>query len=260
MKNMKNTKLILAMAPILFGASSIANAQLSNQNNTGNTTIASAVAPAGSVVLYDQISLTPRGNGEPDQNFEAAYDIYDSEAADDFVVPSGLNWEIDSVNIIGSQSAAGTAASVDITFYKDNGGTPGAAVSGCSYAGIATVDTGGSLSTTLPTTCVLSPGTYWMGHITNQDFATSGQHFFSNTDTVSGSEAHWLNPGDGFGTGCTTFSPAGTVCGVGGGAPAYDLLFSLGGQAQAVKIPSLNLFGLALMILSLGFFGRKFAK
>jgi len=227
---MKNTKLILAMAPLLFGASSIANAQLSNQNNTGDTTIASV---AGSIVLYDQISLVPSGNGIPDQNFGTGYDMYDSEAADDFVVPSGTVWMINAVNIVGTTS--GAADSVDITFYSDNSGAPGTPVPSCSYTELTTVDTAGSLTTALPTDCVLSSGTYWLGHITNQVFTTEGQHFFSSTNTVTGSESHWVNPSGGFGFGCTTFSPSGTVCNVGGGG-TFDLLFSLEGQSQIDEI------------------------
>lgn len=263
---MKHTKLILAITPLLFGVSLDANAQLSSQHNHGNTSINSVVTPsAGAVVLFDQISLTPRGNGTPDQNFEATFDSYDSEVADDFVVPGPEHWSLSQINILGSQGAGGTATSVDITIYSDNLGAPGAAVAGCSFASLPTTDTAGDFATALPAGCSLSPGTYWMGHITNQDFGVEGQHFFSNTDIVNGSEAHWINPGDGFGTGCTTFAPAGTVCGVGGGAPAYDFLYSIEGTEVAVfppsvPIPSLSWFAIGLMFLTLGFFGRRYLR
>lgn len=262
---MKNTKLILAITPLLFGVSMDSYAQLSSQHNHGNTSNSSLPLPLGPpIVLYDQITLTPRGNGLPDQNFEAALDTYDSEAADDFVVPGPEHWSLTQINILGSQAIGGTATSVDITIYSDNAGAPGVAVAGCSFASLTPIEAAGDFSTALPPGCSLAPGTYWMGHITNQDNAPEGQHFFWNTDIVNGSESHWINPGDGFGTGCTAFAPAGTVCGVGGGTPAYDLLYSIEGTEDPVfstiQVPSLTWLGIGLMILTLGFFGRRYLR
>jgi hypothetical protein len=261
---MKKTKLMMAITPLLFVATTSVNAQIANQNSNINTLNSISAPAGGNVVLFDQISL-PASNGAPDQNFEAAYDIYDSEVADDFVVPGPMDWNINRVNIVGTYSAAGPAVSVDIAIYPDNAGVPDAAnpVAGCSFTGLPiTTDTAGSFATDLPAGCLLTPGSYWMGHITNIDFAVGGQHFFSNTLTLANSEAHWVNPGDGFGTGCTTFTPGGSVCGIGGGA-AFDLLYSLEGTESLpipTAVPTMTMYGMALMILTLGFFGRRFVK
>lgn len=216
-------------------------------------------ASAADILLYDQTGQPPRGNGAPDQNFEAVFDTNDSAIADDFVVTSATGWVVNRLNLTGSYSNnVGPADSVDIEFYPDASGSPDEANPICSFTGLPiTVDSSGSFSTDLPGGCILPLGTYWFSHITNMDFGTSGQHFASNTDTVTGNEAHWKNPGDAFGTGCTTFMPA-AACGVGGGAPPFDFLFSLEGMvlAQVQSIPTFSLSGLMLLILSLGLFAR----
>ncbi len=251
---MKNKKLYLALsAALVFSASSQA-VQLASENPQANP--AAPNLPSNvSAILYDQTD-NPFGNGAPDQDFEAAFDAYDAFIADDFVVPGGRTWSIDQVITVGT--TGGPANTVNVWFYPDNGGMPGATAA-CTYTGLTTfAETAGSFVVDLPTPCDLSSGTYWMAFQTQQDFGTSGQHFFSNRTTVSGNEAMWQNPGDGFGSGCTSWAPAGTVCGVGGGDPStpYDFLFALGGQSIVPQIPTLNwisLTGLAggLAILSL---------
>lgn len=209
-----------------------------------------------SVLLFDQTN-SPANNGVPDQDFEAAFDTYDSEAADDFVVPAGPNWLVDEVRTVGTTGTPG-GSTVDVVFYSNSAGggdpdLPGAAVAGCSYTALTPVDTLGSFTITLPTTCSLPPGTYWVSVQTNQNFAANGQHFWSNRSVQTGSESVWRNPGDGFASGCTTFRPQ-TVCGVGGGA-SPDLLFQIWGTlapaAAPVAAPTMDRYGLVLMGLLL---------
>src|ERR1700741_4660602 len=47
------------------------------------------------VVLYDQPSASV--NNSTSQNFEAVYDDYDNQAADDFVVTAGSGWNVTTV-------------------------------------------------------------------------------------------------------------------------------------------------------------------
>lgn len=175
-------------------------------------------------VLYDQTD-SASGNGAPDQNFEAAFDAYDSEAADDFVVTEPTGWTINRINTVGTTGTPGGAL-VDVNFYMDVGGAPDT-VAICSYSAISPTDTLGSFNIDLPTDCILPPGTHWVAIQVDQNFGTFGQHFWSNRSVDNGSGGVWRNPGDGFGSGCTDWSTAGTVCGVGGGF--NDFLFSLEG-------------------------------
>jgi hypothetical protein len=235
--------------------------------SAGVTGVNNFEAPAApGVVLYTQLD-NPAGNGVPDQDFEASFDAYDSEAADDFVVPAGLVWQVSRINTVGTTGTPG-GATVDVTFYNNagtvaaGGAGPGTAVAGCSYTAVVPTDSTGSLTINLPTACNLPAGTYWVAIQTNQNFGTNGQHFWSNRTTASNLGAVWRNPGNGFATGCTAFNRQ-TTCGVGGGV-APDLLFSLtgtlGSPSFSSNVPVNNpwaLGGLALTLLGLGYFATR---
>src|SRR5439155_2376121 len=85
-------------------------------------------APA--VVLYDQINNpAPTPGGVTSQDFEAAFDPFDSSAADDFVVPAGQTWNITEVDVAGEYTVGGgPAASFNVFFYSDTATLPGALV------------------------------------------------------------------------------------------------------------------------------------
>lgn len=236
-----------------------AAAQLSDAAGVGGVV---PTVPEGPVLLYDQTD-NPSGNGAPDQNFEAAFDIYDSEAGDDFEVTFADGWTIDQVTTVGTQSTGGSATSVDVFFYGDAAGFPDTgAGANCSYLGVVpTSQTAGSYVVDLPTSCILPTGFFWLTMISNQTFGGgNGQHFWSNRTTQNFSGGVWRNPGDGFGSGCTDFDRQ-TTCGVGGGTNP-DFLFQLlgaeggaggGGGGDVLAIPTLDVVGLiALLALLAG--------
>lgn len=249
---MRLTSLSLALIS-LFAASS---ADALNRSAAQGGSLPPRTPEGASVLLYDQ-NNNAANNGVPDQDFEAAFDTYDSEAADDFVVPAGTTWQVDEVRTVGTTGTPG-GSTVDVIFYSNSAGggdpdLPGAPVAGCSYTNLTPVDNLGSFTIVLPAACTLPAGTYWVGVQTNQSFASNGQHFWSNRSVQTGSEGVWRNPGDGFASGCLTFRPQ-TVCGVGGGA-SPDLLFQIWGTvgaAQApVAAPTMDRYGLVLMGLLL---------
>ena len=181
-----------------------------------------------SVLLWDQTD-NPAGGSIGSQDFEPAFDIFDDEAADDFVVPAGAFWSIDEAFISGGYNAGGgPAAAVNLYFYSDSGGTPGGVV--CGYPLLNPIDGGGSFLITLPRPCVLRAGTYWVSAQARQDFGTNGQWYRSTRSAQNGSESRWRNPGNGYGTGCTSFTPVSSC--VAGTAP--DLLYWLAGTAGGV--------------------------
>lgn len=224
----------IAAGLVLAGAADAVMIKQSNQ--------AGAIPPgirAPSAVLYSQLD-NPAGNGVPDQNFESSIDAYDAIAADDFVVGDADGWTIEQISTVGTYSVAGPVDSVNVAIRANSPGggnpdLPGTAV--CSYSNVVpTTDSSGSFVIDLPTDCIVGPGTYWLEIQVNMDFGAGGQHFWSNRSTQTGSEAVWVNPGDGFGTGCTTYSPQ-TTCGVGGGV-APDLLFQIDGVVGGLVVPS----------------------
>jgi subtilisin-like proprotein convertase family protein len=160
------------------------------------------------VVLYDQTD-SPDANAYSSQNFEAAYDAYDNQGADDFVV-TGAGWNVTTVVTPGAYfNGLGPANSLHVTFYADAGGAPGAALPGCDYPAVTTfVDSpSGSFTTTLTPACGLTVGTKWVSVQVNMDFGVGGQWGWTMRDVQSGSPAVWQNPGGGFGSGCAAYAP-----------------------------------------------------
>jgi stress response protein SCP2 len=180
-------------------------------------------------VLYDQTD-SDAASGINSQNFEAAYDVYDNQGADDFTVPSGVKWKVSEVDVTGSYyNGSGLAASQHVTFYKDKNGKPGKIVA--EFDNVTGSDDGfGSLAIKLPSTVTLKTGTYWVSVQVNMDYSQGGQWAWGNRSTVNGSNAMWQNPGDGFGSGCVKYADESTCTGSGLG----DKLFSLRGKVKAI--------------------------
>lgn len=235
---------IAVVAALLLALPWAATAELQKSFTAAVTLPAAPSAPT--VVLYDQTD-NASGNGAPAQEFEAGFEAYNCDAADDFVVTDATGWDVDQVVIVGTQSSGGTPTSVDVTFYADSATFPGAVV--CSYPGL--IPAGNTTMTvTLPTVCELPQGTFWLGFQVNQPFNPSGQFFWSNRTTQSGSESVWRNPLDGFASGCTSFGRQ-TTCGVGGGTNP-DFLFQILGEVgvpepSVLEIPTLDAAGLAAL-------------
>ena len=82
---------------------------------------AKPAAPA--VVLYDQYD-NPGANSTSSQNFEASFDMYDDELADDFVVPCGQTWNIDQVDAAGVYYNGTGPASVNVASTTTQAGFP----------------------------------------------------------------------------------------------------------------------------------------
>ncbi len=118
--------------------------------------------------------------------------------------------------------------------------SPEAAAS-CSYpglvAGVDFVDDGaGNLDVTLPATCSLPAGDYWLSVLADMDLATGGQWLWAERSAQNGAVFAWENPLDGFSTGCTAWTPAN-----GCGASAPDLLFALVGTTVPVELQSISI-------------------
>ena len=196
---------------------------------TGHSIKPSAKPPAAPdispPVLYDQAD-NDTGSAVVSQDFETAFDGFDSEAADDFVVPSGVSWAIESVKMNGQYfNGSGPAAAVNLTIFDDNAGVPGNAE--CSYPLQTPTDSpAGTFTFALPTNCVLPPGTYWLDVQARMDFSAGGEWGPEERSVQSNSAALWQNPLDGFATGCTSWS-AMQPCVSG---PGPDLMFTLYGQ------------------------------
>jgi hypothetical protein len=178
----------------------------------GGARVNRVLPPAGdtAVVLWSQ-NDDDSGLAVVSQNFESTFDAYDCQAADDFVVPAGETWIVRKVRVTATYfDAIGPADSENVTFYRSEGGAPGRVVR--SYPRIVGVDESkglpsGSFRMTLPEPLKLKPGRYWLSVQVNMDFNSNGEWGWESRNTQVGRQARWVNPGDGFGTGCTTYQP-----------------------------------------------------
>jgi hypothetical protein len=185
-------------------------------------------------ILFDQTS-GPTGQGWTSQDFESAFDAYDSMGADDFTVPAP-GWLVNEVFSPGFNQGI-PFNNMNITFFMNSGGLPGAPVAGCTYANVTAVDDGlGNITTALTPACALVPGTYWVMVQGREDFGTSGQWFWADNTINSGATAKWQNPGGGFGTPCTTWQDLSTCL---GGAAGWG--FQLSGQPLPVELQSFEI-------------------
>jgi hypothetical protein len=181
-------------------------------------------------VLYDQYNNAGISTDDiTSQNFQAAFDQFDSETADDFVVPARQLWTVTTVDVQGDYSTAGPADSFNVVFYANNGTLPGIDVAArASMAYTNSGGSGGDFTITLSPAVTLGSGTYWVGVQANQDSSVAGQWFWRNRTVQANQGAAWRNPGNGFGTGCTSFTLKTTCI----GAQGPDQVFKLSGNSS----------------------------
>ena len=186
--------------------------------------VAAPLAPL--VILYDQSSAILQN--ATSQNFEVAFDGYDNEGADDFVV-TGAGWSVTEVVAPGAYSTAHLSpASMRVTFYADAAGTPGATI--CNFPALTFVEAPvGTFTIAMPAGgCVLTVGTKWVSVVANLDFGGGGGQWFWSTRTIlTGTASKWQNPGGSFATPCATWGTR-TTCLAGQTDP--DFAYRLSGN------------------------------
>lgn len=174
-------------------------------------------------ILWGQTS-NDSGIGIVSQNFG---DEFDSAAADDFTVDEHAVWTIKEVDVVGSYSSGGgPAISENVTFWKGKKNGPGGSKVIAELDGVVGADDNGNLAITWPGRGLkLKRGHYWISVVVNMPFDPNGQWFWENQTSQEGDPAMWENPGDGYGTGCTTWTDE-TECVA---TPEGDHMFTLKG-------------------------------
>jgi hypothetical protein len=104
---------------------------------------------------------------------------------------------------------SGNAVDETVTIYADAGGVPGSVISEQTVAG--TDDESGYTIALTPVK--LRPGSYWVSVVSNQAFEGGGQWGWVRSTRSKSGEAVYENPGDGWGTGCTTWTALTTCAG-----------------------------------------------
>jgi hypothetical protein len=189
------------------------------------------------VILYDQYNNAGT-NATSSQDFELAFDPFDDFTADDFVVPGGQTWSVESVDADGTYAGfPGPVLNFNVFFYSDSGGLPGALVA--SHTAQSYVQVGSTFTVTLSPAVSLGAGTYWVSVQARMDFTVGGQWYWTDRTVQSNSAAAWQNPGGGFGV-CTTWGQRGGSCGIDPGVPdqVYRLNGTTGGGGTPTPTPT----------------------
>lgn len=161
------------------------------------------------------------------QNFEPDFDIYDTQAADDFVLTEPCRRPV--LYIDGRYtSGVDEADSFNVTIYRSKRHAPGRLerqLEALPYTEPCAQPWG---CTQIVLRKTLQPGHWWLSVQANLSYTDSGgqQWQWATNYRVRRIAAMWQNPGDGFGTSCTTYQDligcVGSGVGLGG-----DLSFSI---------------------------------
>ena len=165
------------------------------QRNSGVLGAHLVVAPpapnAPQVVLYDQYNnagtfatVSATFTDSPPNN---------CDLADDFVVPGGQTWSVQSIDADGVYfNGSGPANSFNVFFYINNGSFPGTQV--YSAANQSFTQNGTTFTVNLPTPAVLTAGTYWVEIQANMTFSAGGEWGWTARTVTSNNVSAWQNP------------------------------------------------------------------
>jgi hypothetical protein len=145
-------------------------------------------------ILYDQYDnfSTEKTPNIPSQDAETALDFFDSQAADDFIVPPGQIWQVTEVDVRAEYDSTGPAASFHVFFYENGAGDlPGFLVS----SRLQNPYTGNNDFVIMLTEPVTLPeGHYWISVQARQDITQAGFWLWHNRALQANSGAAWQNP------------------------------------------------------------------
>ncbi len=149
--------------------------------------------------LYVQTGQPSDENGIHSQYY-IDFPTYTSQGADDFEVPAGPGWLVDSVWVSGYYSpGGGPATKAHVYFYNDQNGMPGSQVH-FFFAAPVTSDDNGKLGVSLDPPLELPEGHYWVSVQPVMSYSQTGQWMWDKESSPTiGQEYYWRNPGGGFG-------------------------------------------------------------
>ncbi len=161
------------------------------------------------------------------QNYTSGVTSDNDQGADDFVVPAGKTWKVTEVDVTGCCSGT-SPITENVSFYKDNNGAPGKPVRHGSFTNLS--GTGNpSFAMNLGKGITLKAGHYWVSVVVNCNYGNGCGWGWGVRSTIETDPALWQNPGNGHGTGCTSWT---TLQACFGNAYAGDFMFALQGKSK----------------------------
>ena len=183
-------KKLLFLTLLVFLTASFISGQ-TNQLSTQAYKAAKEVSKPRSSAIFEQMT--------PSTDFAIASQRFPDfgncvlQGADDFTVPSGNVWNIESIAVIGVYYGTLPADCFEITFYEDNGGLPGAVIYHATAQSF--IRTGDVFEVNLDVPLVLSAGTYWFSAMTDMAFGSHYQWFWQPAaGPQAGYELVWQDP------------------------------------------------------------------
>jgi hypothetical protein len=167
------------------------------------------------------------------QDYDPLRDQWDSMGADDFIVPDGVDWSIEGVDVKGD-CVGDCSEAVNLGFYANESSSnlPGTLL--CDRPRERDLTGSPDFVVELSSPCELGAGDYWVS-VQSKMIVQTGQWFWNARTMASGNAgAAWRNPGDGFGTGCVNWGRR-TECGSANSDP--DNVFRLRGRVIACHVP-----------------------
>jgi len=217
------TKSVFTFAALLLSSTAYAATAITIQHTGAAHRVSHSAGNRSLSVLYDQTS-NDSGSGTTSQRFGGTQS---TQAADDFTVPAGTHWIIQEVDALGP-FFNGVAPSVQVTIYKDKNHKPNK--NPVYDAAIVPGGDGSEFVLSIGGKGVkLKPGHYWLSVVANAT-AGDGEWFWENQTlgTTEGDPAVWQNPGNGWGTGCTSWTVESNCT----STPLGDHMFVLKGKAK----------------------------
>jgi hypothetical protein len=171
---------------------------------------------AEAAILHDQLNNAASNGTESSAN----------KAADDFAVPSGLSWSVETVLV--RTFGMDTPEAFNISFYANSEGVPGAEVA--SKPGVTASGSAPEVLS-LGTPVVLGPGTYWVS------VQGTDQWLWQNRTVITGSPAAYSGgiPTGGCMAGLPEWYIRARDCTMTGGP---DQMFRLDGAAVPLPTPT----------------------
>ena len=191
-------------------------------------TLVTGARVTDSATLYDQYNNNGSNGVTSTNRTDSA--LVSSEAADDFVVPAGRSWTIQSVDFRGFPGIP-PAGPITVRIYTNVGNLPGTAL----YTSVLLSPTGTDpdLTVALNNPPTLTAGTYWLSVQANQ---SSGDWYWGMRSVQSNNPAAWRE-GGGLGTGCTSWANRGICTGT---SSVPDQMFRLIGTASPIIVTTLT--------------------
>jgi len=161
------------------------------------------------VILYDQYN-SAGANSLTAQNFEAAYDAYDTFLADDFNATPGKAWRITQIDVDGVYVGSGPATSFNVYIHRNAAGNlpkdpPAITRLAQSYTVVGASTFRIAVAPPMFIPKIRPSDHLWVAVQANLNFVPGGQWFWTDRSVQSFSGSAWKNPGGGFGVGCTSW-------------------------------------------------------